>query len=178
MYPRDRLTLFSAHLPMFPGEVKVVPGQSGPSKCWGPRCIDQRVTWRRSGTDYLLSKSGQPSHLACKHGKCSPGSFCSGHLWKPPATPSHKLSSTLEVRHLLNFSSLAIENGLYEHSIVLLIGSPCGEADSLNQLPLFLKTFQQPVALVSQTIIQGNELTGKPVIIADQNQPEIRGRDF
>lgn len=61
---------------------------------------------------------------------------------------------------------------------MLLIGSPRGEADRLNQLPLFLKTFQQPVALVSQTIIQGNELTGKPVIIADQNQPEIRGRDF
>lgn len=72
-------------------------------------------------------------------------------------------------------SSLASVHGLHEQSGVLHNYSPGGEADGLNQATkVSSETPQQPVALVSQTIIQDNELTGKSLVMGGESASETK----
>lgn len=71
--------------------------------------------------------------------------------------------------------SLANVHGLHEQSGILHNQSPGGEADGLNQATqVSSETPQQPVALVSSTIIQDNELIGKSLVMGGKSASEMK----
>lgn len=120
-YPRERLTLFCPiSSPMFPGEVKVAPGQGGPSKFGVPVAS----TKESHGGDLGLTTFwiNQSSHLIC------PGRVENAHL-----DPSALATCCPQLPSILLLS------GPWEWppwaQRCVPIQSPRGDADSLNQLP-------------------------------------------